>query len=75
MWNAFQFLTDTRNYGMGGPLKINPTDMWSLLDMKGVNDQDDIDLFLTVIPLLDSIWTEDHYREQEVKRKRDKNKR
>jgi hypothetical protein len=46
-----------------------------LLDLRGIRQEDDIDLALRIIPLLDGIWLEDHYREAEVKKKRDTTRR
>lgn len=74
LWNAFQFLSETRNYGFGGPLRINASDMAAYLAMRGIEDEDDLQLFLKVIPILDNMWLDDHYQEAKQKREKERAK-
>lgn len=69
IWNAFQYLSETRDYGFGGPLRIRPSDMQALMTLQGTTNQDDLSLFVRVVRLLDSAWLDDHYANQEAKKK------
>jgi len=70
LWQAFHFLARRRTYGMDGPLSISVEAMHSYLVMKGIQREDDIDLFLRCVPLLDDTWMEKYYADQEANRKK-----
>ena len=75
LWNCFQLLSETREYGFGGPLRIKFTELKSLLELRGINREDDIELALRIIPTLDGIWLENHYHEAEAKKKQSEARR
>lgn len=75
VWNAFQLLNDTRNYGFGGPVRVTMSDVAALLHMRGITDGDDIDFFLLVFPQMDTMWLDDHYKQAEKKAAAEKRKK
>jgi hypothetical protein len=68
LWNGFELLSQTRDYGFGGPMRIRAADIKAWMDMRGITRDDDVDFALRMIPLLDSIWCAEHYQEQDKKR-------
>ena len=75
LWNGFEFLSQTRQYGMGGAFRISPHDMKAWLDMRGIRREDDIDFALRMIPRMDIMWLDDHYKEAEQRRSKASSKK
>lgn len=75
LWNLFQLLSETRDYGFGGPLRIKLSELKALLDLRGIRRDDDVDLALRIIPVLDAIWLEADYKDREAKKDRDARRR
>jgi len=51
---------------MGGALPITAEAMQAYLTMTGIKREDDVDLYLHVIPLLDDVWIAESYRKKET---------
>jgi hypothetical protein len=69
IWNGFQMLIETRDYGMGGPMHIKCIEIESYLRLIGIDDEDDIPLFFYCVMRLDGLWLSDYYEKQEHKKK------
>lgn len=75
IWNGFQMLSETRDYGMGGPLRVKLTEIEAYLRLRRIDDPDDIEVFLLSIFNLDGIWVNDYYERTEDQKAREKQKR
>ncbi len=49
--------------------------MKAALDLRGICDPDEIELFLRVVPAMDGEWLDHHYNEADTKRRATTDKR
>lgn len=64
-WEAFTILNRMRGVGYSGPQPISVTDLWSYIQMKRIDDEDQVELLLAVIPELDSLFIADFHKNKE----------
>lgn len=73
---GFEALNRRRSYGFSGPLSITYESIEAYLRLHGIQKEDDVELFLLVIPQLDDLWMEDYGKrsaeQQERKNRRDR---
>ena len=60
-------MSECRDYGMGGPLRIKISEVSAYLDLTRVVKDVDVDLFLRCIMTLDAMWVDNYYKEREKK--------
>lgn len=65
IWDLFDILNRQRQVGANGPQPLSISDISSLLSLKGVENSDDVDMLLNVLPHLDGVYLKNHYDEVE----------
>jgi hypothetical protein len=69
---GFEFLNRRRGYGFSGPMPVTVEAMEAYLRLEGIQREDDVEFFVTVVPQLDDIWLEDYGKRAEQKQAREK---